>query len=206
MIKKIFISINKDSGIKCKEWALNNLPDGFEIVNDMNECNIFISVQYDKILSKEFVQSRNCYNFHPNLLPNYGGVGTITQSLLNGEEYGGVTLHEIDKGIDTGDIIELIKIKIDEDETAYSLHLKTMDVLFKMFKDRFFDLLYKSFTTSKQDLTNYKVYTYKEFDEIFNLTRYMRATFYPGKDEPYFYTKSGEKIKLSYDILRGIEL
>ena len=52
MIKKIFISDNKDIGLKCKSWASNNLPDGFTIVDDMVDCDIFLSVQYDKILSK----------------------------------------------------------------------------------------------------------------------------------------------------------
>ena len=41
MIKKVFISSNKDIGLKCKKWAMDNIPNGFEIVNDMENCNIF---------------------------------------------------------------------------------------------------------------------------------------------------------------------
>ena len=122
MIKNVYISTNKDIGVECKSWALNNLPDGFNIVDDKDECDIFLSVQYDKILSEDFLKNRKCYNFHPNILPQYGGVGTLTFSILNGEEYAGVTLHKIDVGIDTGDIIKINKVKIEEtfnDKTEY---------------------------------------------------------------------------------------
>ena len=41
--------------------------------------------------------------------------------------------------------------------------------------------------------------TYPKLDDMLDLTRFMRSTFFPGKDGPYFYNKSGEKIKLSYE-------
>ena len=43
------------------------------------------------------------------------------------------------------------------------------------------------------------VYSYKKLDSIFNLTRYMRSTYFPGKANPYYYNKFGEKIELKYD-------
>ena len=96
MVKKIFISDNKDIGLKCKKWAQNNLIDGFEMTDNIEECDIFISILYDKILNKEFIKSKECYNFHPAILPNYAGVGTMTWSILNGEKFHGITLQLID--------------------------------------------------------------------------------------------------------------
>lgn len=199
MINKVFISDNKDIGSKCKSWALNNLPDGFNIVDDKDECNIFLSVQYDKILSEDFLKNRKCYNFHPNILPHYGGVGTLSFSILNGEEYAGVTLHKIDVGIDTGDIIKIDNIKIEEDETAYSLHLKTSDTMYNMFKKMFLNLLTENFKTKKQSDDNRNVYTYKQLDKLFDLSNFMRATYYPNKPTPFFYNKDGKKINLHYE-------
>ena len=199
MIKKVFISSNKDIGLKCKKWAMDNIPNGFEIVNDMENCNIFISVLYDNILCDEFINSRRCYNFHPAILPNYAGVGTITWSILNNDKQHGITLHLIDKGIDSGDLIDIVKFEIKDDDTAYSLYNKTMKKLFLFFKIKFIDILNKNYKTKKQDLNMRNVYSYKKIDSIFNLTRYMRSTYFPGKANPYYYNKFGEKIELKYD-------
>ena len=199
MIKKVFISSNKDIGLKCKKWAMDNIPNGFEIVNDMENCNIFISVLYDNILCDEFINSRRCYNFHPAILPNYAGVGTITWSILNNDKQHGITLHLIDKDIDSGDLIDIVKFEIKDDDTAYSLYNKTMKKIFLFFKIKFIDILNKNYKTKKQDLNMRNVYSYKKLDSIFNLTRYMRSTYFPGKANPYYYNKFGEKIELKYD-------
>ena len=199
MIKNVYVSTNKDIGVECKSWSLNNLPDGFNIVDDKDECDIFLSVQYDKILSEDFLKNRKCYNFHPNILPQYGGVGTLTFSILNGEEYAGVTLHKIDVGIDTGDIIKINKVKIEEDETAYSLHLKITDKMYDMFKKMFLVLLNGEFVCNRQSKENRKVYNYKQLDKLFDLTDFMRATYYPNKPTPFFYNKNNEKINLRYE-------
>jgi len=197
MTKKVFITDNKDVGLQCKEWARDNLPDGYTITDDIDSCDIFISVLYDKILSGDFLESRKCYNFHPAILPNYAGVGTMTWSILNGEKHHGITLHMINEGIDTGDIIDIIKFEIDEEETSYSLHNKTMKKIFDFFKDKFFIILDKSYDTYKQDFSKRKVYTYKKLDELLNLTKYMRATYFPNKSKPYYH-KGLKKIEVEY--------
>ncbi len=199
MTKKVFISTNKDIGVECKSWAQKNIPSGFEIVESIDDCDIFLSVQYDKILKEDFLKTRRCYNFHPNILPYYGGVGTLTQSILNGEEYSGITLHEIDTGVDTGKIIEIDKIKIEDDETAFTLHLKTTDAMYKMFKRTFVDLLKCNFVSKKQSDKGRKIYTYKQLDNLFDLSRFVRATYYPNKPKPFFYNKEGKKIEISYE-------
>ena len=48
-------------------------------------------------------------NFHPGILPNYKGNLSIVHSLINQEIFVGGTWHYIDKGIDTGNIIKVIK-------------------------------------------------------------------------------------------------
>jgi len=198
-VSKVYISTNKDIGAKCKSWATDNLPNGFEIIDDVNDCDIFISILYDKLLTSDFLKSRNCYNFHPAILPNYAGVGTMTWSILNQEKYHGITLHIINEGIDTGDIIDIDKFEIDENETSYSLYEKTMKKVFGFFKKKFYIILDKNYKSYKQDFSKRKVYTYKKLDELFDLTRYMRATYFPNKPTPFFYNKDGKKINLHYE-------
>ena len=61
-------------------------------------------------LKKEIIKTKNfksnkLFNLHFSLLPSYKGMHTSAFPILNGEKYSGVTIHKIDNGIDTGDII-----------------------------------------------------------------------------------------------------
>ena len=197
MNKKVFITDNKDIGLQCKLWAKDNLPKGFDITDDINDCDIFISILYDKILNGDFLKSTDCYNFHPAILPNYAGVGTMTWSILNQEKYHGITLHIINEGIDTGDIIDITKFEIDENETSYSLHEKTMKKMFGFFKKKLYIILSKNYKSYKQDFSKRKVYTYKKLDKLLDLSRYMRATYFPNKSKPYYYKKE-KKLEIEY--------
>jgi len=61
-------------------------------------------------------------NIHPSYLPNYRGQHVINWAIVNGENETGVTIHFVDKGIDTGDVITQKKIPILFEDTAKTLH------------------------------------------------------------------------------------
>ena len=123
----------------------------------------------------------------------------MTWSILNKETEHGITLHLIDEGIDTGDIIDVIKFSIDEDETAESLHKKTMKKMLGFFKNKLYIILNKNYKTYKQNLSKRKVYYYKDLNELLDLSNYMRATYFPEKSSPYYYDKNKEKVEISYE-------
>ena len=95
---------------------------------------IFISLHYDKIIKIENFKSKRLFNLHFSLLPAYKGMHTSAFPLLNGEEFSGVTIHDIDNGIDTGNIIAQKKFKINIDDNAKDLFLKYIDNGIKLFK------------------------------------------------------------------------
>lgn len=69
---------------------------------------------------------RKMINIHPSLLPDYGGKGMygvkVQEAVMsNHEEFAGCTVHYVDSGIDTGDIIEQWKIKVDYALTPWEL-------------------------------------------------------------------------------------
>jgi len=66
-----------------------------------------------------------CINVHPSILPQYRGPAPAYWILKNKEKLSGVTIHFIDEGIDTGDIILQSHCKINIDETEESLGAKT---------------------------------------------------------------------------------
>lgn len=80
--------------------------------------DLIVCVNFDQILKKDIINlpTIGCINTHASLLPKYRGRAPLNWAMINGEKYSGVTVHFIDEGIDTGDIILQEKIKIDEDD------------------------------------------------------------------------------------------
>ncbi len=65
-------------------------------------------------------------NYHPSLLPKYRGGTAMNWAIINGEKETGVTIHYIDEGVDTGDIIIQEKVPIDPDDTVKSLYFEKL--------------------------------------------------------------------------------
>ena len=66
-------------------------------------------------------------NLHGSLLPQYRGAAPINWAIINGEKETGVTTFKLQHEIDTGNMLLQEKIKIEDDETAGSLHDKMME-------------------------------------------------------------------------------
>lgn len=73
---------------------------------------IFISLEFDQLIKPDKFIDARLYNIHFSLLPKYKGMFTSTIPIINGEKTTGVTLHKIDAGIDTGEIIEQKEFEI----------------------------------------------------------------------------------------------
>lgn len=99
-----------------------NIIDDFTRFYDKDDV-IVLSLEYDKIIKVNNFKSKQIYNIHFSYLPYYRGVYTSIFPILNNESYSGVTLHIIDEGIDTGDIIDQIKFNI-KNYTAWDLYNK----------------------------------------------------------------------------------
>lgn len=89
---------------------------------------LFLSLEFDRIIRPEKFTSSALYNIHFSKLPAYKGVYTSAWPILAGESQSGVTLHKIDAGIDTGDIIAQAEFDLLPQETARTLYFKYMEV------------------------------------------------------------------------------
>ena len=87
-------------------------------------ADLAIVVAYGKILPEEFLNAPKygCINMHASLLPKLRGAAPIQWSIINGEKRSGVTAMQMDKGLDTGDILLSESVEIRDDETAQELH------------------------------------------------------------------------------------
>ncbi|MCR5526782.1 MAG: methionyl-tRNA formyltransferase [Lachnospiraceae bacterium] len=85
--------------------------------------DLMVVAAFGQILSKEILEmpKYGCINVHASLLPKYRGAAPIQWSIIDGEEYTGVTIMQMNEGLDTGDMITQTKVKIESDETGGSL-------------------------------------------------------------------------------------
>lgn len=89
-------------------------------------ADVFVVAAFGQILSQEILTmpQYGCVNIHASLLPKYRGAGPIQWAIIDGEEKTGVTIMQMDKGIDTGDMLLKTEVAIDPRETGDSLHDK----------------------------------------------------------------------------------
>jgi methionyl-tRNA formyltransferase len=83
-----------------------NSPDFIKKIQSL-DSDIFVSMSFNQILKPKIIASAplGFINCHAGALPFYRGRNVLNWSLINGEKQFGVTVHYIDEGIDTGDII-----------------------------------------------------------------------------------------------------
>lgn len=81
-------------------------------------------IAYGMILPPEILKipKHGCINVHGSLLPKYRGAAPIQWSILNGDEFSGVTTMLMAEGMDTGDMLLKRKVKIGETETSSELY------------------------------------------------------------------------------------
>ncbi|HAS8418735.1 TPA: formyl transferase [Vibrio vulnificus] len=130
-----------------KKYCLENNIESITLENaEKIKDVIFLSLEFDKIVSPNKFNSDRLFNIHFSLLPKYKGMYTSAWPILNLEKSTGVTLHKIDAGIDTGDIIQQVEFDISENETSKTLYAKyimhgtsvVIDNIFKIFDNCFF--------------------------------------------------------------------
>jgi hypothetical protein len=155
---------------------------------------IFLSLEYDRIIRPSNFLTEKLYNIHFSYLPAYKGMYTSALPILNSETYTGVTLHKIDVGIDTGDIIAQKKIEILQDFSGQDLYLKYIEEGTKLVIENIENILnnkiiaipqssFQSSYYSKKtiDYTNLRIDTNKT---AFEIQSQIRAFTFPAYQLP----------------------
>lgn len=90
------------------------------------EPDVIVVAAYGQILPESILRlpKYGCINIHASLLPKYRGAAPIEWAIIDGEEKTGVTTMYMEKGLDTGDMIEKTEVLIEPGDTGESLHDK----------------------------------------------------------------------------------
>lgn len=130
----------KQAGIKTKVFCKSD----YETVEQRDEAiraelkklrpDYLLLVGYLGILPPAVIDeyAYRIINIHPSLLPRYGGKGchgirVHEMVIAAGDEISGATVHFVDKGTDTGQIIRQKSIRVDRDDTPQSLQKKVLE-------------------------------------------------------------------------------
>ena len=147
-----------------KALKTNNIQTAtLEDVYGINDI-VFISTEFDKIIRTKKFKSRRLYNLHFSLLPQYKGMYTSIWPILNGEREAGVTLHLIDDGIDTGDIIAQQSFEIPIEYTSRDLYIRYMKESTALLKKHIDNLLDGTIESRPQPIMGASYYAKDSID------------------------------------------
>ncbi len=144
---KIIISNNKNStglakvkkkGIKTKIIHENQIKKFEKKLSQIlldEKINLICLAGFMRILSEEFLCNweKKVINIHPSILPSFRGLNAVKQAIEKKVKYTGCTIHYVDKGIDTGEIIDqsIVKVlKTDNEKKLAKKILKEEHILY----------------------------------------------------------------------------
>ena len=151
-LEVIFVLTDKNSRGIIENCERNNIPVYIgnprkekikDFISEL-ECDVIASVNYLFLIDRKFIQLAKglIFNIHGSLLPRYRGRTPHVWAIINGETKTGITAHCIDKGCDTGAIIEQISIDIAPEDTGAiilekfkRLYIPLVEKVFKLYED-----------------------------------------------------------------------
>jgi methionyl-tRNA formyltransferase len=123
-----FVEYAHQQAMPVFEPANPNLPEFVQAMRDLAP-DLFVAVGYMNLL-KEAVLSLPrlvAANFHASLLPAYRGKHPVFWALRNGERWSGLTVHVMDVGLDTGDVLYQVRVRTRKRDSVASLYDRIME-------------------------------------------------------------------------------
>ena len=105
----------------CEERTLND-PTVINLIRSL-QPDLIVVVSYGLLIPETIlaIPKLGCINIHFSLLPRWRGAAPVPRALLAGDSTTGITLMQMDSGLDTGDILKQVKIDIQANDTTERL-------------------------------------------------------------------------------------
>lgn len=170
-ISEIIVVVNKnDRGIdgwqrslikvaKENSIAIKTLDEVYE-----TKIDFFLSLEFDQIVKPKKLKTDNIYNIHFSKLPKYKGMYTSVWPILFADSKSGVTLHKIDSGIDTGDIIAQKVFELSEKDRSQDCYRKYIDNSKVLLSEWFTKIINNQIEPKKQLAINSTYFSRKTID------------------------------------------
>jgi len=127
-------------------------PEQQQLVADLN-ADVMVVVAYGLILPAKVLEmpKSGCLNVHGSLLPAWRGAAPIQRALWAGDEQTGVTIMQMDVGLDTGDMLLKVSCPILPDDTSASLYDKLAELGPQALLKSLHQLVQNTLVPEKQD-------------------------------------------------------
>lgn len=168
---------------------------------------IFISLEFDKIIKPSKFKTNRLYNIHFSKLPAYKGMFTSVLPLMNAENESGVTLHRIEEGIDTGEVIDQITFQITFNTNARDLYDLYLNHATNLFKKNIDIIINGKVVSTPQSSYNSSYYSKKSIDfsnvmvdlnkTAFEIHNQIRAFVFRDYQLPIIFNKSIYKSEIT---------
>lgn len=187
----------KERGLNYKQFQKINNPETLDYLRKLNLDFIF-SIQYDKIIGRNIIDltKYGAINLHFAPLPKYRGVAPIAHALINGEKTFGVTLHYMDPGVDTGDLIKKKIFNIENINSARELYDLASEKATELFSETIDEILELKNSRIPQDNSEALYYPKGSIDfnqkkinfnkDTRSLFNWIRAFIFPPFQYPIF--------------------
>lgn len=98
-------------------------PEFVDLLHEL-QPELIVVAAFGQFLSKEILElpKYGCINVHASLLPKYRGAAPIQYAIIKGEKESGVTIMQMDIGMDTGAMLDKVVVPIAENTTMGELH------------------------------------------------------------------------------------
>ncbi|MEH0690004.1 methionyl-tRNA formyltransferase [Vibrio cholerae] len=149
------------------------------------DADLMVVVAYGLLLPQAVLDTPKlgCINVHGSILPRWRGAAPIQRAIWAGDEETGVTIMQMDIGLDTGDMLSIARLPIESSDTSASMYEKLADLGPSALLDCLTDIAQGSAVATKQDdaLANYAKKLSKEearinwHDDAEHIERCVRA-------------------------------
>lgn len=177
-VEVIFLGIN-DAGMRIYDWlcdqdnifmhSILTTKDQLRIIKNV-EPDYILSCGYQHIVPESIltIPTKGCLNLHPAYLPYNRGANPNVWSIIEGTP-AGVTLHYMDPGIDTGDIVARRKVETAFSDSGKDLHKRLEDAQLELFQDVWSDILSDNISVVEQDENQGTYHQTSEFETLCEL-------------------------------------
>lgn len=119
----------EEKGLPVFQPASLRQQENQQLIADLN-ADVMVVVAYGLILPKAVLDMprKGCINVHGSLLPRWRGAAPIQRSLWAGDEETGVTIMQMDVGLDTGDMLYKLSCPITAQDTSATLYAKLAEL------------------------------------------------------------------------------
>lgn len=196
-----------------KEYCLEQSLPMLASLDDylaLPQVDITLSVQYHEILKHCHISKARelAVNLHMAPLPEYRGCNQFSYAIIDGRREFGVTLHQMDPGIDSGAIIAELRFPIPENCWVQELHGLAFEKSLELFRLEIANIVSGRYTLTPQEalipLRGSALHYRKEIEALKRIDlnwpqerilRTLRATYMPGFEPPWF-ELDGERVYL----------